>query len=154
MDPVRNPFAPGAGTPPPELAGRGEIIARAEITFARIQQRRPAKSFLFVGLRGVGKTVLLNRMQEICDAQKYKSIFVEATEEKSLAALLYPHLRQLILALDRMENLNERVKRALRVLRSFANGIKIKFQDVEVGLDIDPDPGRPIAETWKRIFRH
>src|SRR5437868_13133700 len=110
MDAIRNPFAPGAGTPPPELAGRGDIIARSETTFARIRESRPSKSFLFVGLRGVGKTVLLNKMQEISEAQKYKALFVEATEDKPLPALLYPYLRQLLLALDRMEHLNEHVK--------------------------------------------
>jgi hypothetical protein len=141
MDPVRNPFAPGAGTPPPELAGRSDIIARAETTFARIRERRPSKSFLFVGLRGVGKTVLLNRMQEISEAQKYKTMFVEATEEKPLPALLYPYLRQLLLSLDRMENLNEHVKRGLRVLRSFANSVKVKYEGIEIGLDIDPEAG-------------
>src|SRR5262245_32779973 len=113
MDAVRNPFAPGAGTPPPELAGRGDIIARAETTFARVREARPSKSFLFVGLRGVGKTVLLNRMNEIAETQGYKAVFVEGNENKALAALLYPYLRQLLLALDRMEQLNEHVKRGL-----------------------------------------
>jgi hypothetical protein len=141
MDAVRNPFAPGAGTPPPELAGRGDIIARAETTFARIRESRPSKSFLFVGLRGVGKTVLLNKVHEIAEAQNYRAVFVEATEDKALPALLYPYLRQLLLALDRMENLNEQVKRGLRVLRSFANSIKVRYDGFEVGLDIDPETG-------------
>jgi Cdc6-like AAA superfamily ATPase len=134
MDAVRNPFAPGAGTPPPELAGRGDIIARAETTFARVREARPSKSFLFVGLRGVGKTVLLNRMNEIAETQGYKAVFVEANENKALAALLYPYLRQLLLALDRMEQLNEHVKRGLRVLRSFANSVKVKYEGIEIGL--------------------
>jgi hypothetical protein len=141
MDPVRNPFAPGAGTPPPELAGRGDIISRAETTFARVRESRPSKSFLFVGLRGVGKTVLLNKMSDIAEMQRYKTAFVEASEDKALAALLYPYLRQLLLALDRMEQLNEHVKRGLRVLRSFANSIKVKYEGIEVGLDIDPETG-------------
>jgi hypothetical protein len=141
MDPVRNPFAPGAGTPPPELAGRGDIIGRAETTFARVRESRSSKSFLFVGLRGVGKTVLLNKMYEIAQAQSYKAVFVEATEDKTLPALLYPYLRQLLLNLDRMEQLNEHVKRGLRVLRSFANSVKVKYEGIEVGLDIDPETG-------------
>src|SRR5262249_55149791 len=141
MDAVRNPFAPGAGTPPPELAGRGDIIARAETTFARVREARPSKSFLFVGLRGVGKTVLLNRMNEIAETQGYKAVFVEGNENKALAALLYPYLRQLLLALDRMEQLNEHVKRGLRVLRSFANSVKVKYEGIEIGLDIDPETG-------------
>jgi len=141
MDPVRNPFAPGAGTPPPELAGRGDIIGRAETTFARVRESRPSKSFLFVGLRGVGKTVLLNKMHEIAQAQGYKAVFIEATEDKALPVLLYPYLRQLLLNLDRMEQLNQHVKRGLRVLRSFANSVKVKYEGIEVGLDIDPETG-------------
>jgi hypothetical protein len=141
MDAVRNPFAPGAGTPPPELAGRSEIIGRAETTLARIREGRPSKSFLFVGLRGVGKTVLLNKVQELSEARGYRAIFVEGTENKPLPTLLYPYLRHLLLSLDRMENLSEQVKRGLRVLKSFANGIKLKYQEIEVGLNIDPEPG-------------
>jgi Cdc6-like AAA superfamily ATPase len=141
MDPVRNPFAPGAGTPPPELAGRGEIVGRTETTLARIREGRPSKSFLFVGLRGVGKTVLLNKVQEISEARGYRAIFVEVTENRPLPTLLYPYLRHLLLSLDRMENLSEQVKRGLRVLKSFANAIKVKYQEVELGLNIDPEPG-------------
>ena len=58
MDPRKNPYAPGAGTPPPELAGRGELIERAAIALDRIRERRAARSFIFYGLRGDGKTVL------------------------------------------------------------------------------------------------
>ena len=64
MDPVRNPFAPGAGTPPPELAGRDELREVVRVACERVRLRRPAKSILMVGLRGVGKTVLLERMRE------------------------------------------------------------------------------------------
>lgn len=141
MDPIRNPFAPGAGTPPPELAGRAEIIQRAETTLARIRQSRPSKSFLFVGLRGVGKTVLLNKMQDLSESQGYKPTFVEATEDKPLAILLYPYLRQILLALDRMENLNEHVKKGLRILKSFAGAIKVKYGEIEIGLDVDSEAG-------------
>ena len=75
MDPVRNPFVPGAGTPPPELSGREDILERARVTLARIQQGRSAKSFLLVGLRGVGKTVLLNKIQEMAEDSKYKIFY-------------------------------------------------------------------------------
>lgn len=67
MDPVTNPFAPGAGSQPPELAGRDEILAKTKTTLARVQIGRPAKSFMLVGLRGVGKTVLLNKVEEIAN---------------------------------------------------------------------------------------
>jgi Cdc6-like AAA superfamily ATPase len=62
MDPKKNPFSPGAGYPPPELAGRAHLLERADITLARLMENRPAKGLLLIGLRGVGKTVLLNRI--------------------------------------------------------------------------------------------
>jgi predicted AAA+ superfamily ATPase len=115
MDPVRNPFAPGAGTPPPELAGRQVILDRCETTLQRIAQRRPAKSFLLIGLRGAGKTVLLVRMLQFAERTGYRALMVEAHEDKSLPELLLPSLRQILLALDQLGSLNEKVKRGLRV---------------------------------------
>lgn len=141
MDPVRNPFAPGAGTPPPELAGRQGILSRAETTLLRISQKRPAKSLLLIGLRGVGKTVLLVRIQQLADRIGFKTLMVEAHEDKSLPELLLPPLRQVLLALDQLGALNEKVKRGLRVLRGFASAIKVKYGEVEIGLDIDPERG-------------
>src|SRR5208282_55085 len=141
MDRVRNPFAPGAGTPPPALVGRGEVLGNAEVTLARIKQGRPSKSFLLVGLRGVGKTVLLNRIQEMAENQGYKAISIEAPENKRLPALLVPPLRQILLALDRSEHVNEYVKRGLRVLKSFAGAFKLSLGDFDLGLDIDPEQG-------------
>jgi hypothetical protein len=141
MDPIRNPFVPGAGTPPPELAGRRDILEQARVTLARLAAGRTAKSFLLIGLRGVGKTVLLSRIEELAEKQFYKAVFVEAHENKPLPALLYPHLRQVLLSLDRLEAMSEQVKRGLRVLRSFANAVKLKYGEVEVGLDIDPEAG-------------
>ena len=141
MDPVRNPFAPGAGSPPPELTGREDILAKATVTLARIRDGRPSKSFLMIGLRGVGKTVLLNRISEIAEDSGFKVFMIEAHENKSLPELLVPPLRQLLFALDRYENVNEHVKRALRVLKSFARGIKVKVGEFDIGLDIDPERG-------------
>jgi hypothetical protein len=141
MDPVRNPFAPGAGTPPPELAGRKVILDRCETTLQRISQGRPAKSFLLIGLRGAGKTVLLVRILQLAENAGYKALMVEAHEDKSLPALLLPPLRQVLLALDQLGSLNAKVKRGLRVLRSFASAIKVKYGEVEIGLDIDPERG-------------
>lgn len=141
MDPVRNPFAPGAGTLPPELAGRKAILDRAETTLLRVQQGRPSKSFLLIGLRGVGKTVLLVRMQQLAEKIGYRALMVEAHEEKSLPELLLPPLRQVLLGLDQLGSLNEKVKRGLRVLRGFASAIKLKYGEVEIGLDIEPERG-------------
>ena len=141
MDAVRNPFAPGAGSPPPELAGRTAILNQAEVTLARIQRGRSAKSTLVVGLRGVGKTVLLNRISDLAEEQNYVSELLETPENKSLAAVLAPAVRSLILKLDRGEQLNAAAKRAFRVLRSWARAVKVKYQDVEISLDGEMEPG-------------
>ncbi len=141
MDRVRNPFAPGAGSPPPALVGREEILENARVTLARVTARRPAKSFLLIGLRGVGKTVLLNQMQDIAEEIGYRAISIEAPENKRLPFLLIPPLRQLLFALDRLENVNEKVKRGLRVLKAFAGAIKISMGEFDIGLDIDPETG-------------
>ncbi len=141
MDQLRNPFGPGAGTPPPALAGREEILEKANITLARVRNGRPSKSFFLVGLRGVGKTVLLNRVQEIAEGNDYKAVLIEASENKRLAALLVPHIRQILFALDRFENVSEHVKRALRVLKSFASAVRVNLGNIEIGLDIEPERG-------------
>lgn len=141
MDAVRNPFAPGAGNQPPELAGRQDILGNAEIILRRAQQGRHAKSFLLIGLRGVGKTVLLNRILQICEEISLRPLLIEAHEDKSAAALLIPPLRQILLTLDQLGAVNDKVKRGLRVLKSFANSVKIKYGDVEIGLGIDPEQG-------------
>ncbi|MBI2384347.1 MAG: AAA family ATPase [Gammaproteobacteria bacterium] len=141
MDALHNPFSPGAGAPPPELAGRAHILEQARITLGRIKAGRPERSQLLIGLRGVGKTVLLNRIREIADQGGYRTVMIEAHENKPLASLLLPPLRQLLIALDRMESVSEKAKRGLRVLKSFFNGIKLKYQDVEIGIDIDPEAG-------------
>ena len=69
MDPARNPFAPGAGNPPPELAGRASVLTDANVSLQRIAAGRYAQSSILVGLRGVGKTVLLVRINEMAEAE-------------------------------------------------------------------------------------
>ena len=92
MDPVRNPYSPGAGTPPPELAGRDELRETIRIALERVRAGRPSKSILMVGLRGVGKTVLLDRMREDAEGSGIHTTRVEAPESRSLPALLAPEL--------------------------------------------------------------
>jgi hypothetical protein len=141
MDPIRNPYLAGAGVRPPELAGRDALLERARILLERTRAGRPSKSFIAVGLRGVGKTVLLNRIRETAEAIGYTSCFIEAHEQKSLADLLVPHLRRVILELDRLGPVSERARRALRVFRSFMNGIKLRYGEAELSLDIEPEAG-------------
>jgi hypothetical protein len=141
MNPLQNPFSPGAGSPPPELAGRQNILEKSKIALGRLKVGKSEKSFLLVGLRGVGKTVLLNTIYKYAHNQEFKTILVEAHEGKSLAALLLPSLRQILFNLDQMENINQKVKRGLRVLKSFLSGVKMKVNDIEISLDIDPELG-------------
>lgn len=141
MDPVRNPFAPGAGTPPPELAGRDEIRETVRIALERVRRGLPSKSVLMVGLRGVGKTVLLDRMRDDAEASRIQTLRVEAPEDRSLPAILAPQLRQALLRLSRDERAQALAQRALRALAGFAGALKVKYADIEVGLDFEPEPG-------------
>lgn len=144
MDRSKNPFSPGAGSPPPELAGRAAILEDALISLERVKNGRAEKSMMLVGLRGVGKTVLLGEIQRLAEKSAYRVVFIEAHEsrqKKSLAELLIPHLRRILFDLDRGEMLSEKAKRALRVFKSFINGLKIKMGDLEFYLDVDPETG-------------
>lgn len=141
MDPIKNPFSPGAGSPPPELVGRSGILEQATVLLGRARERRPEKSMLLTGLRGVGKTVLLNEIEHLAQLAGYKTVSVEAHEEKSLAALLAPPLRKLLFEIDRAANAGDKAKRALRILKGFLNSLKVTLGEVEIGLDIDPELG-------------
>jgi hypothetical protein len=141
MDPIQNPFSPGAGSPPPELVGRDEILEQTRILLGRVRAKRPEKSILLTGLRGVGKTVLLNEMERIARHGGYRTIFIEAHEDKPLAVLLAPHLRQLLFDLNRIAGASDKVRRGLAVLKSFIGSVKVTVGEVEFGLDIDPEQG-------------
>jgi hypothetical protein len=141
MDPIKNPFSPGAGSPPPELAGRDGILEQARVLLGRVKAKRPEKSLLLTGLRGVGKTVLLNEIEVIARASGYRTILVEAHEGKSLAVLLAPHLRRLLLDLNRLAGAGDKVRQGLGVLKSFVGAIKVKVGDIDIGIDIEPEKG-------------
>jgi hypothetical protein len=141
MDPIKNPFSPGAGSPPPELVGRDPILEQARILLGRVKAKKPEKSMLLTGLRGVGKTVLLNEIERLAKEQKYHTIAIEAHEDKPLGILIAPYLRTLLYDLDRMAGVGDKVKRGLAVLRSFIGALKVTVQDITFGLDIDPEKG-------------
>lgn len=141
MDPRLNPYAPGAGSPPPELAGRDELLERAAIALDRIRAGLAAKSLLLVGLRGVGKTVLLNRMRTDAEARGFTTLAIEAPEQRSLPALLAPPLRAALLKLDRLAAGSDLARCALRVLGGFIRAMKLKYQDIEFGVDLGAEPG-------------
>jgi hypothetical protein len=140
-----NPFSPGAGSPPPELAGRGPILDHASIALDRLRNGLHAKSIILVGLRGVGKTVVLNRIHMLAQEAGYNAAFIEAHEGKTLAELLLPALRHILYTLNLKENVSDKTRRALRVLRSFLGSLGLKAKaglgDLELELAIDPETG-------------
>jgi hypothetical protein len=141
MDAIKNPFSPGAGSPPPELVGREGILEQARVLLGRVKEKRPEKSLLLTGLRGVGKTVLLNEIERLAAKTGYRTVPLEAHEDKALAAMLVPPLRKLLFELDRAAGAGDKAKRGLAVLKGFMNGVKLAMGDIEVGLDIEPERG-------------
>ncbi|HYM76791.1 MAG TPA: ATP-binding protein [Candidatus Dormibacteraeota bacterium] len=141
MDAVKNPYSPGAGSPPPELAGRDELRGQLRVALERIRRGRPAKSVLMVGLRGVGKTVLLDQVRKDAEAEGIHGVRIEAPENKSLPAILAPQVRQALLRLNHVEAAKNAAQHALRALAGFAKALKVSYKDIEVGLDYGPEPG-------------
>ena len=141
MDPIKNPFSPGAGSPPPELVGRDPVLEEARILLGRVRNKRPEKSMLLCGLRGVGKTVLLNEIERIARSDGYRTISAEAYENRPLGALIAPPLRTLLFDLDRIAGVGDKVKRGLAVLGGFIGSLKLTVQDFSIGMDIDPERG-------------
>jgi hypothetical protein len=141
LDPLRNPFSPGAGSPPPELVGRELVLEQAAVLLGRIKRGMSEKSMLLTGLRGVGKTVLLNEIERKASAQGYRTISIEAHENKALGALIAPQLRKLLYEIDRIAGIGDKVKRGFAVLRAFIGSIKVEYQDMSLGLDVEPEKG-------------
>jgi hypothetical protein len=140
MDRRRNPFHPGAGTPPPELAGRDELLERAAVALDRIKAGRGARSVILYGLRGVGKTVLLTTVWNKAEADGVIVVALEAPENRSLPGMLVPALRSSLLRLDRVKRATAGVSRALRALAGFAK-LKATYADLEIQLEMETEPG-------------
>ncbi|OWJ95082.1 ATP-binding protein [Paracoccus yeei] len=138
MDPYRNPFAPGAGSRPPELAGRDAILEAARISCGRAVKGRSARSIMLLGLRGTGKTVLLNEIGRIAEQESLLVSKVEAPEGESLARLLYPEMRKVMRSLSGVEAAKQFATRGLRGLRNFASIFKIEVGGMEVGVEAEP----------------
>lgn len=148
MDPVRNPFAPGAGSQPPELAGRDEVIANADVALQRVLQGKSAQSQILLGLRGVGKTVLLNKIEAIAEERGYLTSLIEAPEDRPLPALLYPMLQQTLRKLSLIETAKAAAYFGMRALRSFAKTFKVEVGDFSIA--VDPEPG--VADSGNLEF--
>lgn len=135
MDPRTNPYAPGAGSPPPELAGRDDIIERAAIALDRVHAGRSARGMIFYGLRGVGKTVLLHKVRLDAEARHIVTVLIEAPEDKSLPAMLLPALRSALVKMSRTEAIKASAGTLMKRLAGFAKALKFKYEDIEFGLD-------------------
>lgn len=141
MDPRRNPYAPGAGTPPPELAGRDDIIERAAVALYRIGTGRAARSVILYDLRGVGKTVLLQKIRLVAETENFVPVVIEAPEERSLPAILGPALRAALIRMSREKAAKSALRSALGTLAGFARIAKLKYSDVEFNVDFSPELG-------------
>lgn len=141
MNPRENPFSPGAGSPPPELAGREQVIEDVSIALHRIRHNLSAKSVLMVGLRGVGKTVLLNRLKNDAEAEGLICVQFESPEGQNLPAMIAPNLRSALLKLDRVAGATDVVARAVRVLGSFISSAKINYEGMEFGFNLGKEDG-------------
>ena len=141
MKPQVNPYAPGAGRPPPELAGRDTILEEVRIAIQRSKLGRSALSLMFIGLRGVGKTVLLNEVRSIAEEEGAIADLIEVNANKRLSVTMITILRVALLKLDRGVRVSEQVRRGLRVLKSFVGALRVKYDDIEFFLDIDEEIG-------------
>jgi len=119
MDPVRNPYSPGAGSPPPALVGRNSELEAFDIAIQRLGLGRSAKSLMLTGLRGVGKTVLLREFGQIAKGHGWIHQQMEATEDIRFAEAMAMLVRKALLRLSAGKRLADRGRRAFGVLKSF-----------------------------------
>jgi AAA ATPase-like protein len=120
VDPVRNPYAPGAGQRPPELAGRDREIAQFEVVLERIARGRPERSMVLTGLRGVGKTVLLNTFRSMAMQRLWGTGKIEARPEQSIRRPVAGALHMAVRELAPRHRAPDRIDYFLGVLKSFA----------------------------------
>ena len=139
MDVVRNPFAPGAGSRPPELAGRSAILDESQTAIERAVMGRDSRSQMLLGLRGVGKTVLLSKIEEMAEHEGHLTSYIEAPEGKALSELLVPKIHQVLRKLSAHESAKAKAHDALRALRSFVSVIKVSFGDTSIA--VEPEIG-------------
>ncbi|MCL2543447.1 MAG: ATP-binding protein [Nocardioidaceae bacterium] len=144
MDPIRNPYAPGAGQRPPELAGRGEQLAAFDVVLERVSRGRPERSLVLTGLRGVGKTVLLNALRGAAVRKGWGTGKLEARPDQSLRRPLASALHQAVRELGHPEP--DETAQVLGVVRAFVErdaGADAKLRDKwSPGIDASVVRGR------------
>ena len=136
MSPEDNPFSPGAGAPPPKLTGRDDLVARADTALKRAAAGRSHRGIVLLGLRGVGKTVLLNRIEDLAEEKNFFTIPIEAPEKKGLPETLVPKLFIALRKLSNVEAAKELTRKAFRGLATFAKGFKVDIGGVEASFDL------------------
>ncbi len=134
MDLTNNPYSPGAGVPPPELAGRENILRDAENIIKRARNGHAVQSLILLGLRGVGKTVLLNRIDQIAENLECETSIFEANMDQPLPELLTRQLHRLLLKIDRRKRMSHEVQKAFSMLQAFASIFRVHMGEFEVGL--------------------
>jgi hypothetical protein len=146
VDPVRNPYAPGAGQRPPELAGRARELDAFDIVLERVARGRPERSLVLTGLRGVGKTVLLNTLRSAAIGRLWGTGKIEARPDQSLRRPVSAALHMAIRELAPHHRNPERVDEVLGVLKAFAlraNDSSAKLRDRWApGIDVPAARGR------------
>ncbi len=139
MDPIRNPYTPGAGSRPPALAGRDKELDAFRVLLERLRRGRPEKSMIITGLRGVGKTVLLNTFGSIAEEARFATAFTEITHETEIRPLMARMVRRALLSLSPIDRMKDRARRAVAVFKAFT----LKLPDgPEINLDVDVALGR------------
>jgi len=136
-DPVANPYAPGAGTPPPALIGRDEVIENAEVALRRLRSARTSQHLLVTGLRGVGKTVLLGKLAALAEHVGYRVIRVEALDGDDTIRGVLRQARRIVEEFDG----GAKVGRALRSIES------VSLTIAGTGVAIERQAGRPDREA-------
>ncbi|MFB2533227.1 AAA family ATPase [Paracoccus sp. p3-h83] len=143
MDPRKNPYTPGAGTPPLELAGRERIIEDADIALDRIAAGRPGRPMILLGLRGVGKTVLLNKIYTLAEDKGFLTVKIEAPEGGELAQRAFPDLKRILIRLSSTENIRDKLRIAGAAMRNFAAMFKVSYE----GIDFGASPADSVADS-------
>ncbi len=135
MDPIDNPFSPGAGAPPPELVGRDDILNQTTTGIARTKACRSERSRLLTGLRGVGKTVLLNKIAWIARQQECITLQMEARECQSLAEMIAPAVEEALNSLDKIRGTKDALAKGWKTFKALLGGARIRVSEFEVGFD-------------------
>src|SRR4051794_5577148 len=146
MDPVRNPYAPGAGQRPPELAGRDREVDAFDVVLERVARGRPERSLVLTGLRGVGKTVLLGELRSMAVRAGWGAGKIEARPDADLRRPLSAALHRAVRDLAVHHRAPDRVEEVLGVLKAFAlkaNKPDAKLRDRwQPGIDVPAAQGR------------